>query len=471
MTATRPGARLLEAAERAGAKVVAIGDPGQLASVQAGGWLGAVGRALGAQRLTEVMRQRDPQERRALGALHDGQPERWLEWAGQAGRIETYSDLAGACGQALAEWARKAGESGLARTVMIARDSDTRERLNRGARELRREGGALRETCSYGTVEVAVGDRVICRRNDGPLDVDNGMRGTVRHVDAERVVIDTDGGLVRELSAAYVAEHVEHAYALTGHGMQGGTVEAAVVVASPRDLTAGWSYTALSRARGETRLLIHDEQFSRERDEFAPEDQTPATRDYLLARTGRRMVERDDEDLAIEQLPGAEREPSAGRADDPRPRRHNDARGGPAGASSRPRGAATTGRAERGAPAGTGGEQGTVTGATRGAADQATSAHRRPRRAHPHPLQSACAARRTTRRPAGAAKAPGPRAGPKRRRAANCLSRLGADSAPLCSAAPRYPYGRSSVDAPADLSTSGPPPSALTYAAPQCAPG
>jgi ATP-dependent exoDNAse (exonuclease V) alpha subunit len=144
---------------------------------------------------------------------------------------------------------------------------------------------------------------VICRRNDGPLDVDNGMRGTVRHVDAERVVIDTDGGLVRELPAAYVAEHVEHAYALTGHGMQGGTVEAAVVVASPKDLTAGWSYTALSRARRETRLLIHDEQFSRERDEFAPEDQAPATRDYLLARTGRRMGERDDEDLAIEQLP------------------------------------------------------------------------------------------------------------------------------------------------------------------------
>jgi conjugative relaxase-like TrwC/TraI family protein len=316
MTATRPGARLLEAAERAGAKVVAIGDPGQLASVQAGGWLGAVGRRLGAHRLTEVMRQRDPEERRVLGALHDGRPERWLEWAGQAGRIETFADPAGACGQALAEWAQTAGESGLAQTVMIARDNDTRDRLNRGVRELRRETGALGEQRSYGTVEVAVGDRVICRRNDGPLDVDNGMRGTVRHVDAERAVIDTDGGLVRELPAAYVAEHVEHAYALTGHGMQGGTVEAAVVVASPRDLTAGWSYTALSRARGETRLLIHDEQFSRERDEFAPEEDAPTSRDDLLARVGRRMGERDDEDLAVEQLPGAEREPAAGRADD-----------------------------------------------------------------------------------------------------------------------------------------------------------
>ena len=159
---------------------------------------------------------------------------------------------------------------------------------------------------------MAVGDRVICRRNDRLIDVDNGMRGTVRHLDADRVVIDTDSGLVRELPAGYVSEHLEHAYSLTGHGMQGGTVETALVVASPRDLTAGWSYTALSRARGQTRLLIYDHQPAAERSEFAPAEQTPtAARGDLLARVQRRMLERDDEDLAIEQLPGA------GRADDP----------------------------------------------------------------------------------------------------------------------------------------------------------
>ena len=85
MAPTRTTARLLEAAERAGAKVVAIGDPGQLASVQAGGWLRAVGRELGALRLTEVMRQRDPGERRALAALHDRVPGRYLDWAERAG--------------------------------------------------------------------------------------------------------------------------------------------------------------------------------------------------------------------------------------------------------------------------------------------------------------------------------------------------------------------------------------------------
>jgi conjugative relaxase-like TrwC/TraI family protein len=312
MAATRPSARLLEAAQRARVKTIAIGDPGQLPSVQAGGWLGAVGRALGAQRLTEVMRQRDPAERRALGALHDGHPQRYLEWAEHNRRIETFNDPAGAREHALTEWAHASAAAGPAQTVMIARDNETRDRLNQGARELWRGSGALGEEHSYGPVEVAVGDRVICRRNDGQLDVDNGMRGTVRHLDPDRVVIDTDGGLVCGLPAAYVAEHVEHAYALTGHGMQGGTIESAIVVASPRDLTAGWSYTALSRTRETTRLLVYDEDLERERSEFAPTDQTlTATRHELLDRVARRMQERDDEDLAIEQLPGA------GRTDDP----------------------------------------------------------------------------------------------------------------------------------------------------------
>ncbi|MGA2455742.1 MAG: MobF family relaxase [Solirubrobacteraceae bacterium] len=311
MAPTRHSARLLQAAEQAGAKVIAIGDPGQLASVQAGGWLAAVGRAVGVIHLTEVMRQRDPAERRALAALHEHRPHSYLEWADRAGRIETFSEPADAHTQAIEEWARATAAVGPGQAVMIARENDTRDALNRTARELRRDLGALGEERTYDDLKLAVGDRVICRRNDRELDVDNGMRGTVRHLDSDRVVIDTDSGLVRELSSYYAAEHVEHAYALTGHGMQGGTVEAATVVATPHDLTAGWSYTALSRARGHTRLLIYENRSAEERSEFAPTDQTPATSgNELLARAAQRMLERDDEDLAIEQLPGA------GRADD-----------------------------------------------------------------------------------------------------------------------------------------------------------
>jgi ATP-dependent exoDNAse (exonuclease V) alpha subunit len=159
----------------------------------------------------------------------------------------------GAIVAALEDWKRAAGEHGAAQAVLIARDNDTRAALNAAAREHVRALGRLGDDVDYGPVTVAAGDRIICRRNDRFADVDNGTRATVLETRPQGLLIETDAGPVRTLPVAYVAEHVEHAYCLTGHGMQGGTVEHATVVATPRALTRGWSYTALSRAPGPPR--------------------------------------------------------------------------------------------------------------------------------------------------------------------------------------------------------------------------
>ena len=309
MAPTRLTARLLEHAARAEAKVIAIGDSGQLPSVLAGGWLRAVGDRVGALRLTEVMRQRDPGERRALAALHDGVPGRYIEWAYDKDRIDVVRGDR-LVERAVEEWIPAVVEHGASQAVMIARDNETRSQLNEAARAHRAEAGELGEERSYGGTLVAVGERIICRNNDARVGVDNGTRGTVRHVDSARVVVETDSGAVRELPAGYIVDQVEHAYCLTGHGMQGGTVERAIVVASSQDLTAGWSYSALSRARGATRLLVADEE-GRDlaRAEVAPKGERRAPlRSEVLARVVRRMLVRDDEDLAVDQVAAAGRE-------------------------------------------------------------------------------------------------------------------------------------------------------------------
>src|SRR3954447_16418309 len=100
--------------------------------------------------------------------------------------------------------------------------------------------------------------------------------------------------------------------------MQGGTVEHAIVVATPRALTRGWSYTALSRARAATRLHIDGQDIpagaQAERAELAPYDARPRPqREDVLARAAQRMTIRDDEDLAVTQLPPR---PAPGRPDD-----------------------------------------------------------------------------------------------------------------------------------------------------------
>ena len=83
-----------------------------------------------------------------------------------------------------------------------------------------------------------------------------------------------------------------------------------------RDLTKGWSYTALSRARGTTRLHVDAAAVSArvlEREEHAPTRQGAADRAQVVARAAAQMIVRDDEDLAVSQLPVR---PAPGRPDD-----------------------------------------------------------------------------------------------------------------------------------------------------------
>jgi conjugative relaxase-like TrwC/TraI family protein len=75
---TRPSAALLAAAARAGAKVIAVGDAGQLPSVAAGGWFRHVAKTIGGPELRDVIRQHDPVERAALAEVHDGRPDGYI---------------------------------------------------------------------------------------------------------------------------------------------------------------------------------------------------------------------------------------------------------------------------------------------------------------------------------------------------------------------------------------------------------
>ncbi len=305
MADTRHAEQLLARARQARVKVVAIGDSGQLPSVQAGGWLRAVGDQVGRHEITETRRQKNVAERRALGALHAGVPQVWLDFAAKNDRLVVCSEDERAIAHAIDAWTGAVAEHGVDQAVLIARDNAMRSLLNAGARRHWDEQGRLGKRIDFGPIEVAEGDRVICRRNDARHDVDNGTRGTIRAVGEGHVLLEVNGGVVRELPASYVAEHVEHAYALTGHGMQGSTVKWAGVVATPEHLTRGWSYTALSRAEETTMLFVSDEGPERDPnlEQEGPELARERDHSTTLWRIGERMTVRDDEDLAIERLP------------------------------------------------------------------------------------------------------------------------------------------------------------------------
>jgi ATP-dependent exoDNAse (exonuclease V) alpha subunit len=104
---------------------------------------------------------------------------------------------------------------------------------------------------------LAVGDVVVLRRNDRRLAVTNGARGRVTQITDDHITLDLADQRRVSIPSVYArAGDLEHAYAITGHLAQAATFDAAMVVAPPHHHTQQWSYTALSRSRSPTELVL-----------------------------------------------------------------------------------------------------------------------------------------------------------------------------------------------------------------------
>jgi hypothetical protein len=192
--------------------------------------------------------------------------------------------------------------------VLISRDNPRRHLINDLVRERLRDRGELGHSILIDSKDWAMGDQVIARRNDKKLEVHNGLRGVVVAVDeAAGLTIQVENGTLRTLPTDYLAEHVQYAYALTGHGMQGGTVEWAGVIGNSWDFSRNWSYTALSRSRERTRIYLAGGLSPTEVDQEEIGPKIERTEDPV-DKMARRMKVRDDEHLALEQLDAAARE-------------------------------------------------------------------------------------------------------------------------------------------------------------------
>ncbi len=266
MAETRVLAPVLRLVDEAGGKAILVGDPGQLPAVGAGGLFAALCERLGPVTLEENRRQLDTEERAALGRLRAGDPEHYLAHAASRGRLHLDEDAEAAKQRLLADWWQAAERNPRGRVMLAYRRSDVHE-LNEAAHHLLLEAGRLGDQALIaGEREFRVGERVLCRRNDGRLEVRNGMRGTIAALDtsAQTLTLEIDAGPRRLLPAGYVAEYVEYGYALTGHAAQGATFEHAFVLCRDEGALREWGYVACTRARSGTRLYLVGEAQERE---------------------------------------------------------------------------------------------------------------------------------------------------------------------------------------------------------------
>jgi hypothetical protein len=220
MVGTRAIARLAEHTAAVEAKLVLVGDDCQLPELRAGGAFPVARRPARCGWATEIRRQRHDWDRDALTALRNGDVEQRARAYRDHGCIVARPTADGVRSQLVSDWWRANRDPGCD-AVMVAHRRDDVAELNQRARGLVRATGHLgADELAAGERSFAVGDRVVCERNDRTFGVVNGQRGEIAAVESERraVQLHTDGASV-ELGAGYLeAGHLSHGYAHRSQG-------------------------------------------------------------------------------------------------------------------------------------------------------------------------------------------------------------------------------------------------------------
>lgn len=257
MVGTRQMERVLSHAADAGAKVVLIGDPQQLQSIEAGAAFRALHERHGGVEITRVRRQQQDWQRDATRHLATGRTGMAVAAYADKGMVHAAETRDDARRALVERWDRdRQADPDASRIILTHTNAEVRE-LNEAARGRMRAAGALGDDVPIkverGDRQFASGDRIMFLRNERSLDVKNGTLGTIEHVRDNHMAVRTDDGR----SVAFDTKDyrdLDHGYAATIHKAQGMTVTHAHVLATP-GMDRHGAYVALSRHQ--TSIALH----------------------------------------------------------------------------------------------------------------------------------------------------------------------------------------------------------------------
>ena len=328
MVGTRQMQRVLEHVERAGAKVVLVGDTEQLQAIEAGAALRAVRDQVGSYELSEIRRQQVDWQREAAQELARGEPLPALRRFYEHGHVHGHATQDDAIRAVVEAWKEGRdqpwfedvpGETRYPSQIMLAYRRDEVQKLNELAREYRKEIGELdsdhRIQTARGARDFAVGDRVYFLKNDRGLEVKNGTLGYIDEIRGHAMSVRLDDGR-RVAFDTRDYNHLDHGYAGTVHKGQGITVDRAYVLASELyDRHA--TYVGLSRQRWHAELHWSREKFQDVRQMASqisrarPKDMAL---DYARVEHDAKHLDRDLHNGAMDRGRSGLRDPTLGRA-------------------------------------------------------------------------------------------------------------------------------------------------------------
>jgi len=253
LVGTRQLARMMENVEKAGAKLVLVGDPEQLQAIEAGAPFRGIAAQAGMVELNEVWRQKLAWQKEATQQLAAGRTAEALKAYQRDGFIQAAPTRDAARMALLAAWQQSRQEQPAEARLMLAYTRADVQQLNEQARALRQAAGEIGKgeviATERGDREFAAGDRLFFLKNERSLNVKNGSLGTIEKVNNGLIQVRLDGDDARRVvvdSKQY--PHLEHGYAATIHKTQGTTVDRVFVLATPH-FDRHSAYVALSRHR------------------------------------------------------------------------------------------------------------------------------------------------------------------------------------------------------------------------------
>lgn len=288
MVGTRQMRRILEEADRTGAKVVLAGDPEQLQAIEAGAPFRRIVERHGAVEITEVRRQQEGWQREATREMATGRTAKALGRYETAGLVNAHDTREDARQALVHDWiADRRRDPADSQMLMAYTRADVAE-LNRLARQALRADGQLGADhlvqTALGEQAFSVGDRVMFLRNERSLGVKNGTLGTLIQLGSGEIEVRLDDGRDVRFGRKDYAD-LTHGYAATIHKMQGATVDQAYVLAS-RHMNRHASYVAMSRHRNAASLRYG-------RDEFSGSAELARTLGRSVSRETARTADRD----------------------------------------------------------------------------------------------------------------------------------------------------------------------------------
>jgi conjugative relaxase-like TrwC/TraI family protein len=299
MAGTRDLAQLTTLLREHNAKIIQIGDSKQLAGVPAGGAFTALSARHDPARLRAGLRQRDPEELRALDAIRHSSPADYIAHKIRREELDITPDPVELRRRVADWWNTNRHAYGAENILVITRRSATAAALNQHIRAARLLTGQLQgNAITAAGSDYAIGDRIITRRNHPHLGLDNGTRGTITQIDPAKrsITLRADDARTLDIPAHYLdAGHVHHGYAQTAHLAQGLTAETALVVTTPDEHAAEWTYSAASRVRGATRHLVLALEPDRQRE---PGDTRTLESAHAIAVLAEAMHRQQSEDIA-----------------------------------------------------------------------------------------------------------------------------------------------------------------------------